>query len=203
MRTTRRALLTIVTTVAALAVGPAGPLGAAAHAQECSGPAATKQSGRATIAPGVNALALPQDVTLSLNLFSCSPSRTTRGAGALHATIDFETGQTCALFTQPHTVHVTASVTWKNDMRSTIATTLALSGASQNVVVSGTVTKGLFKNHPVRSQLHYTEVVSPQGVSTHGPGIAQACKNRTRPNRYGRVSIVTLTFTTTKAFVII
>jgi len=70
------------------------------------------------------------------------------------------------------------------------------------VNLTGTVSKGLFKDHPVSGQLHYAGVVSPHGVSSNGPGLAQACKNTVKPNHDGRVAIVTLTFVSTKAFVV-
>ena len=186
----------------AIAIGPVSPAGAAVRAQKCSGPPPTTQSGRASLAPGLSGAKLAQEVSISVSLFSCSPARTTRGSGTLKTTIKIKAAQTCELLQNPHTLKGNAVITWKDEFTSTIPMTFALSGASQFVTVTGTVTKGLFKDHPVTGRLHYAEVVSPHGVSSNGPGIAQACKNKTKPNHYGRVSIVSLTFVTTSAFVV-
>jgi hypothetical protein len=186
----------------ALLLGTMSPAGAAARPQKCSGPPPTTQSGRAALSPGLNALKLPQKITINLSLFSCSPARTTRGSGSLKVTITIKASQTCGLLTNPHLLKGTATITWKDELTSTVPMTFSTTGATQFVNVSGTVTKGLFKNHPVTAQLHYADVVSPHGVSSNGPGIAQACKNKTMPNKYGRVSIVALTFVTTKSFVV-
>ncbi len=185
-----------------LVAGAAGPLGAAGKTQQCDGPAPAIQSGRATITPGLNALSLPQHLAVKISLFSCSPNRATRGEGTLQITITFKTGQTCAFLTDPRTLDTTATITWKDLLTSTLALTLALSGPSQNVTASGNVTHGLFKNHPVSGHFHYKDVVSPSRLSRHGPGIAQACANRTAPKNYGHASISGLTFYTTKPFVI-
>jgi hypothetical protein len=186
----------------ALLLGTMSPAGAAARPQKCSGPPPTTQSGRASLSPGLNALKLPQKIAISLSLFSCSPARTTRGSGSLKTTITIKASQTCGLLTNPHLLKGTATITWKDELTSTVPMTFSTTGATQFVNVSGTVSKGLFKNHPVTAQLHYAAVVSPHGVSSNGPGIAQACKNKTKPNKYGRVSIVALTFVTTKSFVV-
>ena len=189
----------------AIAIGPgsaAGAAGAAGAQQKCSGPPPTTQSGRASLSPGLNGAKLAQEISITVSLFSCSPARTTRGSGTLKTTIKVKAAQTCELLQNPHTLKGTAVITWKDEYTSTIPMTFMLSGASQYVTVTGTVSKGLFKNHPVSGQLHYAEVVSPHGVSSNGPGIAKACKNKTQVNHYGRISIVTLTFVTTKEFVI-
>jgi hypothetical protein len=188
--------------VVALVAGAAGPLGAAGKTQQCDGPAPAIQSGRATITPGLNALSLPQHLAVKISLFSCSPNRATRGEGTVQSTITFKTRQTCALLTHPRTLDMTATITWKDMLTSTLTLTLVLSGKSQNVTASGKVTHGLFKNHPVSGHFHYKDVVSPSALSRHGPGIAQACANRTAPKRYGHASISGLTFYTTKPFVI-
>ena len=192
----------VVLVVVGLVAGAAGPLAAAGKTQQCDGPAPAIQSGRATITPGLNALSLPQHVVVKISLFSCSPNRATRGEGTLQTTITFKTGQTCALLTHPRTLDTTATITWKDLLTSTLALTLTLSGSSQNVTASGRVIHGLFKNHPVSGDFHYKDVVSPSGVSRHGPGIGQACANRTAPKKYGHASISGLTFNTTKPFVI-
>jgi hypothetical protein len=178
------------------------PVGAAVQPQKCAGPPATMQSGRATLSPGVSGLELPQKIALTVSLFSCTPARTTRGSGSLKTTITIKAPQKCGLLTNPHILKATVTITWKDGHKSTIPTTFSLTGASRFVNVSGTVSAGLFKNHAVTGQLHYSDVVSPHGISSNGPGIARACTNTTRPNKYGRVSIVALTFVTTKSFVV-
>jgi hypothetical protein len=200
MRATRGFVLIVVL---ALAIGSVGPAGASVGAQQkCSGPAPTTQSGRAALTPGLNGSQHAQEISITVSLFSCSPARTTRGSGSLKSTIKVKAPQTCELLHNPHTLKGTAVITWKDEYTSTIPMTFTLSGASQYVNVTGTVNKGLFKDHPVTGQLHYAEVVSPHGVSSNGPGIAKACKNKTQVNHYGRISIVTLTFVTTKGFVV-
>ncbi len=199
MRATRGFVLMMVF---ALAFGTMSPAGAAGRAQKCSGPPPTTQSGRAALSPGLSGAKLAQQVVITVSLFSCSPARTTRGSGSLKTTIKIKAPQTCELLQNPHILHGTAVITWKDEFTSTVPMTFSLTGASQFVNVTGTVSKGLFKNHPVSGQLHYADVVSPHGVSSNGPGIAQACKNKTKPNRYGRISIVSLTFVTTKSFVV-
>jgi hypothetical protein len=200
MRVTRGFVLVVTL---AIVLGTMSPVGAtAARPQKCSGPPATTQSGRASLTPGLSALGSAQKVVLAVSLFSCSPARTTRGSGSLKSTLTIKAPQTCGLLTNPHTVKATAVITWKDEFTSTIPMTFSLTGASQFVNVTGTVSSGLFKNHPITGQLHYADVVSPHGVSSNGPGIAQACKNKTKPNKYGRVSIVALTFVTTKSFVV-
>src|ERR1700674_5743051 len=106
---------TIVVVVLALVAGAMGPAGATRMAQQCDGPAPTIQSGRATIAPGLNALRLPQQIILKITLFSCSPNNSTRGEGTLKTTINLKTPQTCALLTSPRTLRATATITWKDN----------------------------------------------------------------------------------------
>ena len=200
MRASRGIVLVVALALAICSVSPAGA--SAGAQQKCSGPAPTTQSGRAALSPGLNGVKLAQEISITVSLFSCSPARTTRGSGTLKTTIKVKAPQTCELLHNPHTLKGTAVITWKDEYTSTIPMTFTLSGASQYVTVTGTVSKGLFKNHPVTGQLHYAEVVSPHGVSSNGPGIAKACKNKTQVNHYGRISIVTLTFVTTKEFVV-
>lgn len=199
MRVTRGFVLAVVL---ALTLGTMSPVGAAVRPQKCSGPPATTQSGRAALTPGLSALKAAQKIALSVSLFSCSPARTTRGSGSLKATITIKTQQNCGLLTNPHLLQATATITWKDELTSTIPMSFSTTGPTQFVNVTGTVSAGLFKNHPITGQLHFADVVSPHGVSSNGPGIAQACKNKTQPNKYGRISIVALTFVTTQAFVV-
>ncbi len=199
MRVTRGFVLVVVL---ACVFATTSPVGAAVQAQKCSGPPATMQSGRASLSPGVNGLELPQKIALTVSLFSCAPVKTTHGSGSLKTTITIKAPQRCSLLKNPHTLKAIATITWKDGHKSTIPTTFSLTGASHFVNVSGTVSAGLFKNHAVTGQLHYVDVVSPHGISSNGPGIARACTNKTRPNKYGRVSIVALTFVTTKSFVV-
>ena len=85
------------------ALPPIGPLGAAGKAQSCDRPAPPTQSGRAAIAPGLNASKSPQQIAFTISLFSCSPARSTRGAGTLKSSITIKAAQTCSLLaTAPH-----------------------------------------------------------------------------------------------------
>jgi len=154
------------------------------------------------LSPGLNGLKLAQTIVLTVSLFSCAPAKTTHGSGSLKSTILIQAGQRCGLLTTPHTLKANATITWKDQRKSTIRMTFSLAGRAQLVNVTGTVAGGLFKNHAVTGQLHFTDVVSPHGVSSNGPGIARACQNKTRPNKYGRVSIVALRFFSTRSFVI-
>jgi hypothetical protein len=199
MRATRGFVCVVVL---ACMFGATPPVGAAVRPQRCSGPPPTTQSGRASLSPGLSGLKLPQTIALTVSLFSCSPAKETHGSGSLKTTITIKAGQRCGLLTRPHTLNGNATISWKDQRKSTIRMTLSLTGRTQFVNVTGTVDSGLFKNHPVTGQLHFTDVVSPHGVSSNGPGIARACQNTTRPNRFGRVSIVALEFFTTRSFVI-
>jgi hypothetical protein len=124
------------------------------------------------------------------------------GEGTLKSTIVLKTPQTCGLLTHLHTLRATATITWKDTSISVLSLTLALSGRSDNVRATGTVIHGLFKNHAVSGRFHDDDIVSPNGVSRNGPGIAQACANQAAPKMYGRVSISGLTFNTTQPLVI-
>ena len=187
----------------ATVLGTVSPVGAAVSSAEVHRDRrTTTQSGRASLSPGLSGVKFAQEVALTVSLFSCSPARTTRGSGTLKTTIKIKAPQTCELLQHPHILKGTAVITWKAEIQSTIPMTFTLSGASQRVAMTGTVTKGLFKDHPVTGELHYGAVVSPHGVSSNGPGIAQACKNTDQAQPHGRVSIVSLTFVTTKSFVV-
>jgi hypothetical protein len=147
-------------------------------------------------------LKLAQKIVLTVSLFSCAPAKTTHGSGSLKTTITIKAGQRRGLLRHPHTLKANVTITWKDERKSTIPMTFSLTGVTQLVNVTGTVRGGLFKNHAVTGQLHFADVVSPHGVSSNGPGIAQACQNKTRPDKYGRVSIVALKFFTTRSFVV-
>jgi hypothetical protein len=168
MRASRGFVLIVVL---ALAIGSMSPAGASVGAQQkCSGPPPTTQSGRTSLSPGLNGAKNAQEISVTVSLFSCSPARTTRGSGTLKTTIKVKAPQTCELLQNPHTLKGTAVITWKDEYTSTIPMTFTLSGASHYVTVTGTVSKGLFKNHPVGGQLHYAEVVSPHGLQEQDPG---------------------------------
>ncbi len=198
MRPTWRLVPAVVVLV--LAAGPTVSLGAASKTQLCDAPTPPAQSGRATITPGVNGLKSPQHIAMTISLFSCSPAFATRGAGSLKTTIVIKAGQTCSLLTAPHTVRATATIKWKDNYTSVLALTFSLSGASHNVNATGTVSHGLFKNHPVTGEFHDTDVVSARGGTPTGSEIYQACRNKLPPKTHGRVSINGLTFVTTKPF---
>lgn len=198
MRPTWRLVPAVVMLV--LAVGPTVSLGAASKTQLCDAPTPPAQSGRATISPGVNGLGSPQEITMTISLFSCSPAFATRGAGSLKSTITIKAGQTCNLLTDPHTVRATTTIKWKDNYTSVLAITLSLSGASHNVNATGVVSHGLFKNHPVSGEFHDTDVVSARGGAPTGAEIHQACRNKLPPKTHGRLSINGLTFVTTKPF---
>jgi hypothetical protein len=192
----------MVVIIAASPIGRIGPLGAAGKAQLCDRPAPPTQSGRATVAPGLNASKSPQQIALTISLFSCSPARSTRGAGTLKSAITIKAAQTCALLGRPHILTGKTTIVWKAEFTSTLAVSFSFSGTSHNVTATGKVTKGLFKNHPFSGRFHFTEAVSGHGGTPGNSDIAKACKNRTAPNRNGRLSISGLTFVTTKPFVI-
>ena len=188
--------------VLALVAGAMGPAGAAHMAQQCDGPAPTIQSGRATIAPGLNVLRLPQQIVLKITLFSCSPNNSTRGEGTLKTTMNIKAGQTCALLANPHTLRATATITWKDNFTSVLALTLALSGKSQNVHAYG-------ESDPRAFQESFCERPVPRrGRRLAERGVAPSDRHRAglhEPSwteNAGRVSISGLTFNTTKPFVI-
>ena len=185
-----------------LVTGAIGPLGAAGPVQTCIGPASSSQSGRASFAPGVSNLKVAQRIDLRINLFHCTPANTDRGSATLNDTITPHGPQTCKLFTLPTVWKSTAKVTWKNHKVSTIPLTYSLTGPSQLVNIKGKVTSGLFAGHTVTAQVRYTKVVSPAGKYPHGSGIAQACVNRVAPNKYGRITIASIDFYTTRHFTI-
>jgi hypothetical protein len=200
MRPTWR--LTLCVVVLVLAGGSTVPLGAAGRIQQCDGPLPPAQSGRARITPGLNALKSPQQVALTVSLFSCSPAFATRGAGTLTTTVTIKAGQTCSLLSHPHQLLASATIKWKDDLVSIVALTFSLRGTSHNVDVSGTVSHGLFKNHRVTVEFHYTDVVSSHGGTPSTSEVGQACRNKTPPKTHGRISINGLTFVTTKPFII-
>ena len=197
---TRRFVLVAVVVI--VAACPLGPLGAAGKAQLCDRPAPPTQSGRATIAPGLNASKSPQQIALTISLFSCSPARSTRGAGTLKSSITIKAAQTCSLLSHPHILRGKTTIKWKAEFTSSVAVYFSFSGTSHNVNATGKITKGLFKNHPVSGRFHFTESVSGHGGTPGNSDISKACKNKTAPNRNGRLSISGLTFVTTKPFVI-
>jgi hypothetical protein len=197
----QRWFLLLIVSVGMLA-GAVGASGAAAQTQVCDGPLPPTQSGRVTITPGLNASKAPQHLALNISLFSCSPARSTRGAGTMKSTITIKAGQTCSLLSQPHTLVGSATITWKDELISTFTVRLSLSGSTHNIDLSGKVTKGLFKNHPVSARFHFADTVSGQGGNATNSEIVNACKNKVVPNHNGRVSINGLTLVTTKELVI-
>jgi hypothetical protein len=186
--------------VLVLAAGPIVPLGAAGKTQLCNGPSPPVRSGRATITPGLNGLPSSQQIAITISLFSCSPAFATRGAGSLKSTITMKAGQTCTLLTGPHTLHATATITWKDSDMSVLALTLSLGGVSHNLNATGTVSHGLFKNHAVAGEFHDAEVVSTHGGTPTSSDIDRACRNKVPPKMHGRISINGLTFVTTRPF---
>jgi len=188
--------------VLAVTASPTGSVGAASFAQQCDGPPATTQSGRALLAPGVNALRIAQTVSVKVSLFNCSPARATRGSGRLRTTVKPEGSQTCKMFSAPTKWNAAAHVTWKDNATSTLSMTLSLAGPSHLINLTGKVTSGLFRNHTVTGQFRYIEVVSPAGKYTGSKGIARACANRVAPTKFGRIVISALDLYTTKHFVI-
>jgi len=185
-----------------LVAGPAGQVGAAGKTQQCDGPSPPTRSGRATITPGLNALKSPQQIAVTISLFSCSPAFATRGAGSLKTTIRIKGGQTCGFLSHPHLLLATTTVKWKDALTSILALKLSLYGASHSVDATGTVSHGLFKNHPVAGRFHYTDVVSTHGGAPSAADIGRACRNKIPPKTHGRISINGLTFVTTRPFVI-
>ena len=188
-----------VLAVLAVVAGVAGPIGAATHAQSCHGPVESTQSGRASLEPGINGLSTKQQMSWKVSLFSCSPARSTRGSGTLKSAYA-TAAQTCVMLKKPKTFKETAKITWKSDATSTIAITFALTGGTRLVNVTGRVTSGLFAGKKVTGQYKYREVVSPYGVTHNGNGVAQACANKVKPKKYGRIAIVALNLFTTKPF---
>jgi len=197
---TRTSLALLLVALLVTVTGSAA--GGAAKAQECDQPRPPTQSGRASITPGVNHLRRAQTVSLSISLFSCSPSSATRGAGTLKSTITIKTPQSCALLTRPHRLTAPASIRWKTGSSSNLALALTLSGASHDVTISGIVTRGLFKNHSVGGRFHFGEVVATKGSDPSSSDIVKACRNTAAPNQHGRLSINGLTFLTTKSFTV-
>ena len=201
----RRGLVLLLTPMLSVGVaaGVMRPLGAAGKVQECVGPSPPRQSGRAMIAPGLNASKAPQQFVLKVSMFSCSPARTTRGAGTLKSTITIKTPQACGLLTDPHALlRANATITWKDDFTSTLALTFSFVGSTHDVNTTGKVIKGLFKDHLVTVRFHYGDLVSGHGGAPSNSEIVQACRNKIAPHKHGRHSIDALTFVTTKSFVI-
>jgi hypothetical protein len=75
--------------------------------------------------------------------------------------------------------------------------TISFTGATRLANVNGTVASGLFAGHFVSGQYHYKPVVSPSTFT-----VAQACANTVAPGHTGRISIVGLILSRTKAFTI-
>ena len=200
MRVTRRLLLVIGAVV--LAAGMTPVAGAATFAQKCDGPPPSTQSGRMSFAPGLNHLSVKQQVDVKISLFDCSPARDTRGAGTLRSTITPKGSQTCLLVSAAHVFKATAKITWKDDKTSTLSMSFSLTGATHFMNLKGKVTKGLYKNHSATGQVKYKLVVSPIGHYPNGDGVAQACKNKVAPHKFGRVAISAINLYSTKHFVI-
>jgi len=198
MRAIRRlALVTVVVVVAGLI----GPAGAVTVAQRCDEPIASAQSGRAVFAPGVNEASLAQHIAVKISLFHCLPANTTRGSGTLTTAIT--TGaQTCRLFTASTVLKTTAKITWKNSRTSTLAAVLSLTGSSHLVNIKATVISGLFLGNTATGQFRYALVASPSSSFGHTNGVAQACANKVRPNKYGRIAIKVIDLHTTKPFLL-
>ena len=95
MRPRCRFVLGVVVLV--LIVGPPARLGAATKIQQCDGPSPPTRSGRARITPGLNGRRSPEQIAVTISLFSCSPAFATRGAETLKTTIRTKDGQTCGL----------------------------------------------------------------------------------------------------------
>ena len=202
MRVTRRVLLAVVVTVSASVAGPLGAASSASFVQKCAGPPPSTQSGRASLAPGVNRLSVSQQISMRVSLFDCSPASASRGAGTLRTTIVPKGSQTCTMLTAPKVFKATAVIAWKNDKKSTLSLTFSLTGATRLMNLQGKVTSGQFKGHSVTGQLRYALVVSPIGNYPNGDGVTQACKNKVPPQKHGRVDISSLKLYSTKHFVI-
>jgi len=196
-----RMLRRLVIVAVALVVASSSQVGAVNVAQRCEEPIASSQSGRAVLTPGVNKASLVQHIGVKVSLFHCLPANTTRGSGALTATIT--TGaQTCRLFTASTVLKTSAKITWKNSRTSTLAAVFSLAGSSHLVNVKAKVTSGVFLGHSAVGQFRYTLVVSPSSSFGHTNGVAQACANKVRPNKFGRIAIKVIDVHTTKPFVL-
>jgi len=198
MRTLRRLVIVAVVVVVASVMGPVGAVNVA---QRCDEPVASAQSGRAVFTPGVNKANLAQQIAVKVSLFHCLPANASRGSGSLTTTVT--TGaRTCRLFTAPTVLRTTAKITWKNSRTSTLAAVFSLAGSPHLVNVKAEVISGLFLGHSATGQFRYTLVVSPLSSFGHTNGVAQACANKVRPNKYGRIAIRVIELHTTKPFVL-
>jgi len=187
--------------VVVLVGGATVPLGASTFAQKCEGPPSSTESGRAAFVPGVNRLSTAQQVTAKITLFGCSPARSTRGAGTLRAVITPTGTLTCSLFSTRTVWRTVGTIVWKDTKTSTLALTLTLTSV-RLMNVAGTVTSGLFKNHPLTGQLRYSEIVAFSGGHHHGDPVSAACANKIAPHRSGRIAITAINLVTTRHFII-
>ena len=187
--------------VVVLVGGATVPLGASTFAQRCEGPPSSTESGRAAFVPGVNRLSTAQHVTVKISLFGCSPARSTRGAGTLRTIITPRGTQTCSLFSTRTVWKTAGAIVWKDTKTSTLALTVTLTSV-RLINVAGTVTSGLFKNHPLTGQLRYLEVVSFSGGHRQGDPVSEACANKIAPHKPGRIAITAINLFTTRHFIV-
>jgi len=187
--------------VVVLVTGATAPAGGGTFAQKCEGPPSSTESGRESFVPGVNRLSTAQHITAKISLLGCSPARSTRGAGTLRAVITPRGTQTCSLFSARTVWKTTGTIVWKDTNTSTLALTIALTKV-RLMSVAGTVTSGLFKNHPLTGQLRYSEIVSFSGGHHHGNPVSEACANRIAPHRPGRIAITAINVVTTRHFIV-
>lgn len=196
MRVSLRVLPCALLVAGAMSVAAPAAVGATGPVQKCSGPAATTQSGRTTISPGINGLATAQSEVWTIHLFQCAPQTATGGSGTL--TIKLTTAPiTCAVLTTSHVWHTSATVKWKNGATSTIPLAVTTTGPTHLANLSGKISAGLFTGHTLTGQLSVKTVVSPNGHTQ-----AQACANKVAPGHgtsaVPRIAIVGFTHNTTQ-----
>ncbi len=195
MSFTRKAL-SLVAALSAVAFVIPAPLDAATFVQRCSGPSATKQSGRATVTPGINGLAEIQTARAIVHLYQCTPVAPTLGSGNLNISLTTPTPISCSAFATTQTYRASARITWRNSQVSVATLTITATGLKGLATITGRVRSGVFTGHAVRAQFHYVPVVSPAGQT-----VAWACANRVAPGGI-RISIIGFTLFTTKALTI-
>ena len=106
-------------------------------------------TGTATFSPGVNGTSRTQTITSKGSETSCSPSKSTGGAGTLKATIKAPKSSCTTLVKGGQTDKGTATTTWKNKKVSKFNITLK-TGTGKNFDIATITREGHFR--PVRRQ---------------------------------------------------
>ena len=136
--------VTLLTPLGALAATPAGA---------ASGTVCAKQTGKATIQPGITQRATNVTISVRETISGCKGGGVTSGTEV--ASIASKAATCNGLARQgTKTGPFSAKITWNNKKTSTVSLTTVSSGL--NVTVSGTVKAGLFAGQKVNTALQYS-----------------------------------------------